>query len=285
MKYLALLLILGAVALAAFTIGHAVVRWWLARIDRYAHWMTLELGAMFREITVQKAKRLITLTVTGCAVLGFFFGDGVLGRSVALVLLGLAGYFGPWAAVKYLRKRRLDDIDNQLVDALRMMANALKSGLSLQQAMELVAREMKPPISDEFGRVIKEIHLGELTDHALRRMAERVPLDDLGLAVDSILTLRETGGNLSESFQVIAHTIVERKKVQGKIRAMTAQGMSQGVLVCLMPIALLLVFAFIDASFIRPFFTTPIGFLLLIVVLVLDALGIWMMFKLVKVDV
>jgi tight adherence protein B len=112
-----------------------------------------------------------------------------------------------------------------------------------------------------------------------------VPLDDLGLAIDSILTLRETGGNLSESFQVIAHTIVERKKVQGKVKAMTAQGMSQGVLVCLMPIALLLVFAFIDASFIRPFFTTPLGFLMLAVVFVLDGLGIWMMFKLVKVDV
>jgi tight adherence protein B len=261
------------------------MQWWLGRIDRYAQWMVIEFSAMFREITLPQAKRLITGTVVGGALLGFLFGDGALGRSVAAILLGLGGYYGPWMAVKYMRKRRLDDVDNQLVDALRMMANALKSGLSLQQAMELVTREMKPPISDEFGRVIKEIHLGELTDNALRRMAERVPLDDLGLAIDSILTLRETGGNLSESFQVIAHTIVERKKVQGKVKAMTAQGMSQGVLVCLMPIALLLVFAFIDASFIRPFFTTPLGFLMLAVVFVLDGLGIWMMFKLVKVDV
>ena len=185
----------------------------------------------------------------------------------------------------YLRKRRLDQIDDQLVDALGMMANALRSGLSLQQALDLVAREMKPPIADEVGRVMKEIHLGQLTDHALRRMAERVPLEDLGLAIDSILTLRETGGNLSESFQVIAHTIVERKKVQGKIKTLTAQGMAQGLLAGAMPAALLLILSIVDASFIRPLFTTPLGFLMLIVAAVLDAMGIYMMFRLVRVEV
>ena len=155
-------------------------------------------------------------------------------RIFAAFVFAAAGYFVP------VGRRDLPPapapratIDDQLVDALLLMANALKAGLSLQQALELVVREMKPPISDEFGRLVKEIHLGRLTDDALRRFAERVPLEDVRLAVDSILTLRETGGNLSETFQVIAHTIVERKKVQGKIKAMTAQGMSQGILICL----------------------------------------------------
>ena len=66
--------------------------------------------------------------------------------------------------------------------------------------------------------------------------AQRVPLEDVRLVVDSILTLRETGGNLSETFEVIAETIVERKKVQGKIKTMTAQGMTQGVIMCSMPL-------------------------------------------------
>jgi tight adherence protein B len=285
MLYLALLLVLVAVTSLAWATGQAVRTWWLARTERYAGWMAIEFGAMFREMTPLQAQRIITATVLGGIAFGFLLGDGVLGRTVAAVLLGLAGYFGPWAVVKYLRKRRLDEIDDQLVDALRMMANALKSGLSLQQAIELVTREMKAPISDEFGRVVKEIHLGQLTDHALRRMAERVPLEDLGLAIDSILMLRETGGNLSESFQVIAQTIVERKKVQGKIKTLTAQGMAQGVLVGAMPIGMLLIFSFVDASFIRPLFTTLLGWLMLTVVFVLDAAGIWLMFKLVKVQV
>ena len=210
---------------------------------------------------------------------------GVWRSFVAALCALAAAVLAAWAVVKYLRKRRLDQIDDQLVDALRMMANALKAGLSLQQALELVRREMKAPISDEFGTVVKEIHLGQLTDHALRRMAERVPLEDLGLAVDSILTLRETGGNLSESFQVIANTIVERKKVQGKVKALTAQGMAQGVLVGSMPIGMLLIFSFIDANYVRPLFTTVLGWVILAVVLILDAAGVLLMFKLVKVDV
>jgi tight adherence protein B len=276
-----------AVASAAVlgTLWEPLSSWWMGRISRYGYWMSVEFGSMFREMTLDRAQRIITGTMLTGFALGVLLGDGWLGRLFAGLLLGLGGYFGPWAVVAYLRYRRLEELDNQLVDALQMMSNALKAGLSLQQAMELVMREMKPPISDEFSRVVKEIHLGELTDNALRRLPERVPLDDVELTIESILTLRETGGNLSESFQVIAKTVVERKKVQGKIKSLTAQGMAQGVLVSLMPMALLLIFSFIDASYIRPFFTTPIGLSMLLVVIVLEGLGLWMMFKLVQVEV
>lgn len=224
--------------------------------------------------------RFITITILG----SFAFGL-LLGGPLAAVVFALAGYFVPWAVVMYLHRRRMSAIDDQLVDALLLMANALKAGLSLQQSLELVVRELKPPVSDEFGRLVKEIHLGRLTDDALRRFAERVPLEDVRLAVDSILTLRETGGNLSETFQVIAHTIVERKKVQGKIKAMTAQGMSQGVLICLFPVGMMLLFTFIDPNYMRPFFHSPLGWLMLAAVFILDGAGLWLMFKLVKVDV
>jgi tight adherence protein B len=285
MLLLAVLLMAIAVAALVATLWEPIAAWWAGRISRYAYWVTVEFGSMFRDMTLVQAQRIITGTMLGGFALGALLGDGVLGRLFAGLLLGSVGYFGPWAVVAYLRRRRLEEIDNQLVDALQMMSNALTAGLSLQQAMELVMREMKPPISDEFARVVKEIHLGELTDNALRRLPERVPLEDVELAVESILTLRETGGNLSESFQVLAKTVVERKKVQGKIKTLTAQGMAQGVLIAMMPIALLLIFSFIDAGYIRPFFTTPIGILMLITVLVLEALGLWMMFKMVQVEV
>jgi len=281
----AALLMAVAVAILVATALEPVSAWWAGRISHYAYWMSVEFGSMFKDMTLVQAQRIITGTMLGGFVLGALLGDGLLGRLFAGILLGLAGYFGPWGVVAYLRRRRLEEIDNQLVDALQLMANALKAGLSLQQAMELVMREMKPPISDEFTRVVKEIHLGELTDNALRRLPERVPLEDMGLTIESILTLRETGGNLSESFQVIAKTVVERKKVQGKIKTLTAQGMAQGVLISLMPMGLLLIFSFIDASYIKPFFTTPIGLMMLAVTLLLEGLGLWAMYKLVQVEV
>jgi tight adherence protein B len=283
--YVSLALLLLAVVVFAASSAEALSAWWARTIHTYATWMAQEFDSMFKEMSVERATRLITWGVVGGLVFGLLLGDGLLGRAIAMTILGLAGFFGPRVIVKYLRLRRLDAIDNQLVDTLILMSNGLKAGLSLQQALELVVREMSPPISDEFGRIVKEIHLGRLTDDALRRFRERVPLEDVNIAVESILTLRETGGNLSETFEVIAQTILERKKVQGKIKSLTAQGMSQGVLVCMMPPAMLLIFSIIDVNYVRPFFTTALGWMMLTVAIVFDALGLWLMFKLVKVDV
>jgi len=280
LKYAALVMLLAAFVIGIRAMYEDLSEWWLRRIHTYASWLTMEFESMFEAMTIDRAYRFITITILG----SFAFGL-LLGGIFAAFIFAAAGYFIPWVIVTYLHHRRLGTIDDQLVDALLLMANALKAGLSLQQALELVAREMKPPISDEFGRLVKEIHLGRLTDDALRRFAERVPLEDVRLAVDSILTLRETGGNLSETFQVIAHTIVERKKVQGKIKAMTAQGMSQGILICLFPIVMMLLFTFIDPNYMRPFFHSALGLLMLVAVFILDGAGLYMMFKLVKVDV
>ncbi len=280
LKLLAFAMMAAAVALFIRTVFEELATWWLRRISTYANWLTIEFESMFESMSIERAYRFITITILGAFAFGL-----LLGGPFAAVVFAAAGYFVPWFVVMYLHRRRIGLIDDQLVDSLLLMANALKAGLSLQQALELVVREMKPPIADEFGRLVKEIHLGRLTDDALRRFAERVPLEDVRLAVDSILTLRETGGNLSETFQVIAHTIVERKKVQGKIKAMTAQGMSQGVLICLFPIVMMLLFTFIDPNYMRPFFYSPLGWLMLVAVFVLDGAGLWLMFKLVAVDV
>ena len=280
LKLLAILMVTASVTVFVRLLYTEISTWWDRRIRRYATWMAAEFESMLEDMSTDRAKRIITIAILGAAVLGF-----LLGGIVSAGIFAVAAYFGPWVVILYQRRRRLEAIDAQLVDTLLLMSNALKSGLSLQQALELVVQEMKPPISAEFRRLTNEIHLGRFVDDALRRLAERVPLEDVRLATDSILILRETGGDLSDTFEVIAHTIVERKKVQGKVKALTAQGMSQGVLVCLMPVAMMLLFSVIDAGYMRPFFTTPIGLMMLTLVLVLDGMGLWLMLKLVKVNV
>jgi tight adherence protein B len=283
--YGALLVTLIALVLFVISMGEQLGIWWDARTRKYASWMAIEFDSMFQDVTVERAQGWISYTVIGAFLMGLLAGGGVIGRLILGFGFGLLGYFLPRAFVMYLRYKRLATIDDQLVDALLLMSNGLKAGLSLQQSMELVVREMKPPISDEIGRVVKEIHLGMLTDDALRHLRQRVPLEDMRLAVDSILTLRETGGNLSETFEVISKTIVERKKVQGKIKTLTAQGMAQGVLICMMPPGLILLFSLMDENYMKPMFNTPIGWAMLSVVFLLDAVGLYMMFKLVQVDV
>lgn len=265
--------------------GEAFSAWWRRRTATYASWIVDEFDAMFEAITQDRARGFITGMTLAGAVLGFLMGDSLGARAFWMIFLAIAGYMVPRGFVLWRRRQRLDRIDDQLVDTLRLMANGLRAGMSLQQSLELAVRESKPPIADELARVVKEIHLGRLTDDALRRFAERVPLEDVKIVVDSILTLRETGGNLSETFTVVADTIVERKKVSGKIKAMTAQGMTQGFIMCLMPPGMLFMFSIIDPTYTAPLFNTVLGWFALAIVALLDLMGLWLMFKLVKVDV
>jgi tight adherence protein B len=265
--------------------GQAIGGWWQRQTSTYASWIVDEFEAMFEAVTIDRARAFITgMTVSGLLV-GFLLGRSLGERIFFALFLGALGYFLPRLFVLWRRRQRLDRIDDQLVDVLRLMSNGLKAGLSLQQALELAVRESKPPIADELARVVKEIHLGRLMDDALRRFAERVPLDDVKIVVDSVLTLRETGGNLSETFDVVANTIMERKKVSGKIKSMTAQGMTQGFIMCLMPIAMLLLFSMIDPTYTAPLFNTILGWFVLAVVAALDLMGFWIMLKIVQVDV
>ena len=118
-----------------------------------------------------------------------------------------------------------------------------------------------------------------------RRRQRLDRIEDVRIVVDSILTLRETGGNLSETFDVVANTIVERKKVSGKIKSMTAQGMAQGFIMCLMPPGMLLLFSFIDPTYTEPLFGTLLGWVVLALVAGLDLMGFWAMLKIVSIDV
>lgn len=284
-KLLALMMFGLSIAYVAARLHEAVAKWWRIRIDDYARWVSLEFESMFEEVTIERARRILTISVIGCSILGFLSASSLSMRLALMVVGAVVGYYAPRFVTRRLQRRRLKQIDAQLVDALVLMSNSLKSGLSFQQALEMVVREMRPPISDEMGRIVKEMQLGRLTDDALVGFMERVPLEDVQLAVDAILTLRETGGNLSETFQVIARTIGERKKVEGRITAMTAQGMTQGTVMCLMPVAMIGLFGIMDPNYMRLFFTTPVGVVMLVIVIVLDVAGLWAMRKLVRVDV
>lgn len=284
-KYLALILAAVAAVLGVRALIDVGTARGSSMLGDYGKWISDELDKALIDISPERASLWVMLLVAAAAILGVLAGNTLGQRIFWIIVLSSGAYFMPSFAVSWLQARYLRRVDDQLVDALRMMANALKAGLNLQQALDLVSREMPPPISVVFGRVVNEISLGRLTDDALRRMAQRVPLDDVRLFADSVLTLRETGGNLSETFAVIAETVIERKKVQGRIKTVTTQGVSQGVIICSMPFALLLLFAFIDDHYLDPFFNTPLGWLMLAAVFVLDGVGMWAILKVVKVEV
>ena len=128
--------------------------------------------------------------------------------------------------------------NKQLPDTITLIANALRAGSSFLQAIELVVRESRPPISTEFGRVIREVNLGLPFDQALENMVRRVRSDDLELMATAISIQHQVGGNLAEILDSIAYTIRERVRIKGEIRTLTAQQRLSGYVVGFLPIGL-----------------------------------------------
>jgi tight adherence protein B len=174
-------------------------------------------------------------------------------RNPIVLLIGLLiGFMLPRFWLGRRKNGRLGKFNKQLPDTITLIANALRAGSSFLQAIELVVREAAPPISTEFGRVIREVNLGLSFDVALENMVRRVRSEDLELMATAISIQHNVGGNLAEILDSIAYTIRERVRIQGEIRTLTAQQRLSGYVVGFLPIGLA-GFLFIAA----PGFMTP----------------------------
>ncbi|GMR23054.1 MAG: hypothetical protein BMS9Abin37_1448 [Acidobacteriota bacterium] len=281
LKFIAPIMVASAVSFTAYAILKPVSEWWDRYLTKWSRWMQLELEAMHYDAPRNRCRQILAYTVLFMSILGFLVNYSVF---FALGFGGLGLLLPRWG-IGFLRTRRLNRINEQLGEALTLVSNSLRSGLSLQQGVELVVEEMDAPISEEFATVVKETKLGLPFDEALQNLAERVPTPDLDMVVTAIVTIRETGANLAEVFDVIAHTVRERKKVEGKIQAMTAEGMTQGVMMCGVPPVLIVTFYFLDPGLVEPLFNTVLGILMLVIIVSLDAMGMWMILNTVKIDV
>lgn len=205
-----------------------------------------------------------------------------------LLLAGLMAYGGyrlPWAVINLLRRRRIKKFDDQLPDGLMMTSNGLRAGFSMLQAFDIVSKETRPPLSQEFELLLKEHRLGYELDEALRMLSERIPTVDTKIFVNSVLILRETGGNLTEIFDTIAQTIQERKRVQKKIKTMTAEGETQAVILAILPIVVGFILAKLTPEVYNLMFTTLLGWVLIILMALMEVAGLYWMLKIARVKV
>jgi tight adherence protein B len=195
----------------------------------------------------------------GVPVLMFIFSFFLtaLGSPLALLIGGLIGFLIPRFWLNRRKGGRLNAFNKQLPDTITLIANALRAGSSFLQAIELVVRESRPPISTEFSRVIREVNLGLPFDQALENMVRRVRSDDLELMATAISIQHQVGGNLAEILDSISYTIRERIRIKGEIRTLTAQQRLSGYVVGFLPIGLA-GFLFIAApGFMDPMFAKP----------------------------
>lgn len=223
--------------------------------------LALDLGRADIKLTPSEFVSVNLLCIAGGALLGYLIGRGDL----LLALLGaLVGFYLPRMYLNLMMNRRLQAFNNQLGDTLILLANSLRSGYSLLQSMETVSRELPPPMSIEFSRVVREIGLGLSIEEALQHMLERVRSEDLDLVVTAINIQHEVGGNLSEILDTISHTIRERVRIKGQIKAMTASQRLSGNVVALLPVALGIFMYTINPGYLAEMWTQACGIMMLI---------------------
>jgi len=174
------------------------------------------------------------------AVVAFLVGTLIFGSPILGGVAGVAGLFFPRFYVSYKQGQRLREFERQLPDTLSLWVNALRSGYSVLQAMEAIAKEAPEPTAVEFQRVVQEVQLGIAMEDALDHLYNRMPSDDLDLVNTAVNIQREVGGNLAEILDSIAYTIRDRIRLKGEIRVLTSQGRATGWLISLLPIGLTL---------------------------------------------
>jgi tight adherence protein B len=190
-----------------------------------------------------------------------------------LVYVGAAGAVGAFLPLFYVifkRRSRLNKLMSQLPDAFDLMARVIRAGQTMSQALQAVSDEFDAPLAGEFAYCFEQQNLGLPPELALRDLARRTGLLEIKIFVLAVLVQQQTGGNLAELLDKLSGVIRERFKVRGKVRALTAEGRIQAVVLLSLPPAMFLMMLFLNRSYAQVLLDHP-G--LLVGVLVTETLG------------
>jgi tight adherence protein B len=248
----------------------------------FANTISTKLARANLKLTIGE---FIILQITSILGAGLIFYL-IMHQNPFLTFGGLVlGYFLPGFYLKFRQRKRLKEFNGQLGDAINLLANGLRSGYSLLQAMDAVAREMPPPISEEFQRVVQEIGLGLPTERAMDNMLRRIPSDDLDLMITAVNVQHEVGGNLAEILETISHTIRERIRIKGEIMTLTAQGQISGYVVSFLPIGLGLILFAMNPDYMGRMFTDVCGIAMMSIGVIMIVAGFLAIRKIMNIDV
>lgn len=184
-----------------------------------------------------------------------------------------------------MRKQRLKRFEAQLPDGLVMISGAMRAGASLNIALESLVNEQPAPLSQEFELFLKEQRLGVDFEESLKKMEQRIPIPDFSMLVTALLINREVGGNLAETMETLGTTLRRKGMMEGKIQSLTAQGKLQGIVMTGLPILLGVLLNVIEPEAMSKLWTTTIGYMVLVVIVIMEMLGYFMISKITSIDV
>ncbi|MDP4120105.1 MAG: type II secretion system F family protein [Bacillota bacterium] len=208
----------------------------------------------------------------------FFVSDPIPAIALMCCCIALPPFF-----VNRTKKKKVAKFESQLSEALTVICNCMRSGLSFTQAISSISKEMPDPIASEFKRVLNEVQWGTSIDVSLYNMAKRIGSEDFSLAVSSIIICRQVGGNLSEMLFGISETIKKRLALKDNIKLLTATGRTSGMIIGFLPVVIALILMLINPTYIHCFFETSLGRIMIFVALILETIGFLLIRKITNI--
>ena len=280
-----LLIISVVMALAAGLLTWFVVDAGGAAMARYRDNFTARTKFQIQEFFLFLDPTKLYVANLAVMALGALFVWALTGSALLAVPPFFALALLPRAMYAWLRKRRLKRFEEQLPDALMMLSGGLRAGVGLAPAIGQVVAESADPLRQEFSLIQREQRLGVTLEQSLNNLNHRIPTQTTTLVVSAIRIAVETGGGLAETLERTSHTIRSRLQMEGKIGALTAQGKLQAWVVGALPMLLMAVLNKMEPEAMAYLWHTRIGWATLVVIGMLEVLGIYVIRRIVAIDV
>jgi tight adherence protein B len=205
---------------------------------------------------------------------------------IAAAALGMvAAIIGPTAITKFLIRRRILKLEEQIVSGIQTIASGVRAGLNLVQAMQLLARNASKPLSQEIAQLLREYEHGLTLEQAMAKTGRRIGSPTYRLLFSALETHRIRGGNLAETLESIADAIREIQRLEKHVETLTAQGQSAARMMAIMPLAILVVLYFIDKKSVSNLFTTQMGRFMLLGIGMVIFLSFWWIRRIIDIDI
>ncbi|MCP4746527.1 MAG: type II secretion system F family protein [Desulfobacteraceae bacterium] len=257
---------------------------------------TPAVHAVLRQIPGMRRLDRLILQANGAHLLDFYLlwaviltGAGFVPAKIFLhktflaVVIALAFGLLPFLHLIQLKQKRMEKFKNQLPEGLEMISRALKAGHAFTSGMKLAADQFKDPLGPEFAETLDEINFGVSVPDALRSLAKRIDCQEIKYFVVAVILQRETGGNLAEIIESLAHLIREKFKLMGKVQALSAEGKLSAVILVMLPFFIVFYLRMVNAEYLGLLFTDPMGRMMLAGAGIMMAAGIFVIRTMIKI--
>jgi tight adherence protein B len=262
----------------------------LSEIPWMHRWLTkLQASSRLKKMIDQAdvnitVMRLVLFSATA-GVLAYLAVSMISETRILMMVFAIIAALLPFAHIYMKRKKRLHKFLQLLPDALDLMSRGLSAGHAFTEALQMVSTEMPEPIASEFRKTYDEQNLGLSLKLALENLVERVPLLDLRMCVTAVMIQRETGGNLSELLEKVAHTIRERFRIMEDLKTLTLSSRWSAWLLCGLPIFLAFYITMMNPGYMDVMWRDPRGHKLLAIAAIMQVLGMLMVQKIMKIKI